>query len=544
MSKWRSSLERLLQFLLRPLIRLLRKLQSFGSSYNQLTRTCETLQQQLRTSQERNKIWQTYTKALSLARKCDRHELTQVILKFDPLLGEQRFDVDFAVGQALSFLLEAQPQTTQNLDAAWRLSERLDEPAAMREIQQQICLQGAQIGDSNLLLAKLLKRRNEGSLTTAELSQILNRFLENHTFQLADPWRAFLEQLRPDELPQMHQVYAVLDRSVEAAELAEVARDYRSAMRYLMPLSGQDVSLRALALADRLGDKTAIAQAHEKVAEHFWQTNHYPEALEHFQKAGNLERVSDCHQRLGELGFAIKCRPTISPEWVQDIRRALENTDRSHIEDQEFLAAVRSLKSVEDAWRGASQTAEADRTQHLLSEAVRTARSAFTAELQTREGDAAATDLFKRWSLLEETAGNYLEAGLQAEKAQDYFAASVLFEKANAFGQALIALQSASSEAVDSRKKAQLLEQGGDFFMAALLYERLGETDQAIALYEQAGEFLRAAELRQHQLGDAQAVFDHRFQDLLTRAGRVEQLAELVAQKASESGQSAEQKAR
>jgi molecular chaperone DnaK len=543
MSKRRSGLERLLQVLFSPLMRLLKKFQSFGNSRKQLARTCKTLQQQLETRQVADKVWQTYTKALSLASKCDRHELTQVILKFDPLLGEQRFNVGLAVVQALSFMLEAQPQTTQNLDAAWRLSQRLNEPASMREIQQQICLQGARIGDSNLLLAKFFKRRNEGSLTTSELFQILNSFLENHTFQSVDPWKSFLEQLRADELPQIHQVYAVLDRYVEAAELAEVARDYRSAIRYLMPLSGQDVSLRILALAERLGDETAITKAEEKVAEHFWQTNNYLNALEHFQKAGNLERVSDCHQRLGELGLAIECRPSISPEWMQDIRWALENIARSHIEHQEFLTAVHSLKSVEDAWRGASQTDEAERIHRLLSEAVRTARSAFTAELQTRE-EHAKTDLFKRWSLLEEAAGNYLEAGLQAEKAEDYFAASVLFEKANAFGQALVALQSASPEAVDSKKKAQLLEQGGDFFMAALLYERLGETEQAIALYEMAGEFPRAAELCQHQLGDDQAIFDHRFQDLLTRAGLVDKLAELVAAKASEPEKSPEQKAR
>ncbi len=543
MSNWRSNVERLFQALCRPLLRLLRTLQRWGSTHNQLARTCETLQRQLAVPQDRDKIWQTYAKALSLARRCDRHELTQVILKFDPLLGEQRSRIGLVIGQTLSFLLEAHPQTTPNLEAAWRLSQRLDEPASIQEIQQQICLQGAQIGESNLLLAKLLKRRNAGSLITAELSQILDRFLENHAFQLADPWKAFLEQFKLEELPQIHQVYAVLDRYVEASELAEAARDYRSAIRYLSPLTGQDIALRTLALTKRLGDEHAIAQAHQKVAENFWQAGNYANALEHFQKAGNLERASDCHQRLGELGLAIECRPTISPEWMQEIRRTLENAVRSQIEHQELLAAVRSLKSVEERWRGKAETAEADRTQRLLSEAVRTARSAFNVELQACEGQAT-TDLFKRWSLLEEAAGNYLEAGLHAEKAQDYFAASVLFEKANAFGQALVALQSAAPEAIDPRKKAQLLEQGGDFFMAALLYERLGETEQAIALYEQAGECLRAAELRQHQLGDDQALFDHRFQDLLTKAGRIEQLAELCAAKASEPGQSTEQRAR
>lgn len=434
------------------LIRILRRLQGSEKPHQQLVKTCETLQRQLATSQEKNKAWKTYAKALSLARKCDRTELTQIIFNFDPLFGEQSPSSMLPFGQALSFLLEAKPQTSQNLDAAWRLSQRLNEPSSIREVQQQICLQLGQIGDSNTLLAKLFKRHEEGSLTSAEISQIINNFLEKYSFELVDPWKAFLEQFKLDELPQIHQIYAVLERYVEASELAEAARDYRSAIRYLMPLPGKEIALRLLVLSNRLGDENAIAQAHQKVAESFWEESNYRDALEHFQKAGNLERASDCYHRLGELGLAIQLCPGNSPEWMQDIRRALENTVRSYIERQEFLAAVSLLKSVEEAWRGKSQEAEAGRTQNLLLEAVRTARSALTSELQISEGKPT-TDLFKRWSLVEEAAGNYLEAGLQAEKAQDYFTASVLFEKAGAFGQALVALESASANVPDSRKK-------------------------------------------------------------------------------------------
>ena len=132
MSKRKPGLKGLLQVLFSPLMRLLRKLQSFGNPHKQLARTCETLQQQLGTSQARDKVWQTYTRALSLARKCDRHELTQVIFKFDPLLGQSPSD-GVAIGQARSFLLEAKPQTAQNLDAAWRLSQRLHPPSSIQE---------------------------------------------------------------------------------------------------------------------------------------------------------------------------------------------------------------------------------------------------------------------------------------------------------------------------------------------------------------------------------------------------------------------------
>jgi molecular chaperone DnaK len=540
MSSWYENLKRLFQVLHRSLVSFLSKLQGLKEPEKQLQKTCEILQQQLAHPRTRDKAWQTYTRALLIAKKCNSAELSQIILRFDSYFDQHTPISTPIVGQSLSFLLEAKPQISQHLDAAWRLAQRLPE-ASMRAVQQQICLHLARLGESNLLLAKLLKQHREHALTASELSQILTAFLENHSFQQIDPWKAFLEQFNPDELPRIHQVYAILEHYDEASRLAEVAKDYRSAIRYLMPLYGQDVALRTLALAHQLGEENIIAQAHQKVAESYWQAGNTVDALKHFQKAGNLERVSDCHQKLGELGLAIQYRPTMSPEWRQEIQEILESTVRSQIEQREFLAAVCLLKSVEVAWRETSQTSEAERTQHLLLQAVRTVRSAFTLELQTCEGHSAI-ELHKRWSTLEEAAGNYLEAGLQAEKAQDYFAASVLFEKASAFGQALVALETAA-EGADPWKKAELLEQGGDFFMAALLYERLGNMEQAITLYEQSGEFLRAAELRDRQLGSEQVLFDARFQDLLVKAGRIEQLAERCVAKATEPGQSTDQKA-
>ncbi len=390
------------------------------------------------------------------------------------------------MGQALSFLLEAKPQNCQNLDAAWRREQRLNESSSMQEVQQDICLQVAKIGESNFLLAKLLIRYKEGYLSPTELWLIINTFLENHTFQLADAWKGFFEQLKPNELPQNHQVYALLTRYLEAADIAEENKDYRSAINYLTHLSGKEIAFRTLTLSNRLGDDV-IAEAHQKVAENLYQEGNYTDAAKSFHSSGNPEGASDCYQKLGEFELTIKCRPNISDEWMLSIRNALENKVRGYIERKEFTEAVGLLRTVTQAWQEKAQATEAQRTQRLLSEAVKTARSAFEVELQ-RSQSQSNTDFFKRWSLMEEVAGNYLEAGLQAEKAQNYFGVSVLFEKANAFGQALVALDSADRDAVKLIKKAQLQELGGDFYMAASLYEGLGEIDKAIALYERAGK--------------------------------------------------------
>lgn len=541
------NLKELLQALVRSLKRLLAKFRKSQQPQLQLADTCKKLQQQLAIPGASATAWETYGKALTLACQCGDDELIQVIGEFDPAFGEQVPTSSHFIGKILSGLLERKQPTQKSLDAAWRLAHRLNDPAAIVEIQQQICLRLARMNDPNSLLGKLLKLHNQRDLNSTNLSQVLTVFLVQSSFDPIAPWQAFFRQLQEAELPQIHQVYALIDRFQTAAELAQVQGDIRSALQYLMSVPGKPAAVQALDLANQLQDKQQTAHACDRIAQSDFDEGNYADALTYFQQSGNLQRVSDCYLKLGQFGLAIQSQPSINLEWRQELRSTMENLVRSNLDRQEFLPAIELLKAVADAWRQKSGLsdilAEADRTQRLLTDVVRTARLSLEAELR-RSADAPPPDLFKRWSLLEAAAGNYLEAGLQAEKAQDYFAASLLFEKAQAFGQALSALDVADPTAMNPLKKAQLLEQGGDFFMAGLLYERLNEIDLAIEMYDRAAEFPRAAELRQQQLGDAESVFDEKFKDLLVKAGRIERLAELCAARAYNGNCTPEEKSR
>jgi HEAT repeat protein/tetratricopeptide (TPR) repeat protein len=269
-----------------------------GYLYKQLVvEVCKILRQQIATPQDKSKVWPTYTKALSLARECDRDTLTQIIAEFDPLIKEQNLnDDDLAIEQTLSFLQKISFQNPQTLKAAWLLSKRLNQLSLRREVQQQICLQIARVGDSNLLINRLL----ESSLCLAEISQIIRDFFENHSPQTFAPWKAFLERFNLYELPQIHQVYAALERYEEASRLAEAVGDYSHAVCYLMTLSGREIAFRVLDLSERSGDRELTVKAHQKVAEIFWQEGNYRKALFHFQKAGNLEDARYCYEKLGE----------------------------------------------------------------------------------------------------------------------------------------------------------------------------------------------------------------------------------------------------
>ncbi|MCT7993152.1 Hsp70 family protein [Laspinema olomoucense] len=537
------------------------RLKAVGNPLPQLRRSCQSLEQLLALENpsytDREKIWKTYAQVLDCAARCDAvghytsgngSHLIQVIQEFEPRLGELPATGTFSAKRSLRILLKRDPVTAQALNAAWRLSARVQDPSFRQEIQQFICVETARIGEDNELLRKLVQRRQAGRLDAGELEAILSKLLGSNSFQENVPWKAFFLQLTPRELPRLHPVYGLIERWEEAANLAEELKDYRCAIAYRMRLGGKENALQLLSLSERIQSAEAIAQAHQKLGSCFWDEGDYITALEHFQKAGDLERASDCHYQLGNLPEAVQLRPSIRPEWIAQIRDRMETTVRSHLEHQEFLPSVRLLKALETAWRNHSPASrvqsEASRTQHLLGEILKTARAGFEGQLTEAQG-VRETEVYKAWSRLEEAAGNYQEAAMKAQQAQDYFTASLLFEKAGAFGQAVSALDEADREtsALVPQKKAQLLEQGGDFFRAGLLYEELGETDRAIAMYEQAKEFDRAAELRRQQVGDRQVVFDERFVELLTKAGRIEELAELYAAKAYEPERSPEEKA-
>ncbi|MCT7985442.1 Hsp70 family protein [Laspinema sp. A4] len=547
--------------LLRFFSHLLERLKAGGNPSSQLRRSCKSLEQLLALEHpsysDREKIWKTYAQVLDRAAKCDRvnrytsgngSHLIQVIHEFEPRLGTLLPTGTFSAKRSLKFLLTRDPVTVQALNAAWRLSARVQDASFRQEIQQFICVEIARMGEENELLRKLVQRRQAGRLDSGELEAILNPLLVSNSFQGNVPWKAFFLQLTPRELPRLHPVYGLIERWEEAANLAEAVKDYRCAIAYRMEMGGKENALQVLSLSERIQSSEAIAQAHQKVASCFWDEGDYTTALEHFQKAGDLERASDCHYQLGNLPEAVQLRPTLNPEWIAQVRDSMERTVRSHLDQDEFLPAVRLLKALETSWRkhsaGSQVQSEADRTQHLLGKVLKTARAGLEIQLTEAQG-VRETELLKAWSRLEEAAENYQEAAVKAQQAQDYFSASLLFEKAGAFGQALSALDSADCETTESipQKKAQLLEQGGDFFMAGLLYEELGETDRAIAMYEQAKEFERAAVLRRQQVGDRQVVFDERFIELLTKAGRIEELAELYAANAYEPERSPEEKA-
>jgi molecular chaperone DnaK len=342
----------------------------------------------------------------------------------------------------------------------------------------------------------LLDRRKRAQLGPQETEVIVKAFLDVRGFEVASPWVAFFEQLPQDQLPHIHQVYALLSRFREAADLAEEQGDFRSALRYLLESPGLEAARRAITLSEeRLRDSGSAVQAHRRAAEAFCHQGDYLSAAEHFKRAGDAERLSDCYLNAGRIADAIKSRPGISSAWLAVAREKTDDAVRQFGRKGDSLEAIRFIRDVVDSLgsKGDEECLhiEALRLEEILSSMVRTARASLTQEAR----GAAVT-------------------------------AALMFEKAGAYGQALRAFER-SPRGDQVERKAMLLEHGGDFFMAGLLYESLGQTEKAVTMFEQSGDFSRAAGLLRERLGDDKAAFDDRYLKMVTAAGRAEDVAQL-----------------
>ncbi len=494
----------------------------------------------------RQKALRHYFDALGHSARLGPEQVVHVVREFDPNFDAVVVADTAPLRKARSTLEAACTVTPETLEAMLRLCRLAGQKTAYRKVLQRQGSFLAQAGDTNLLLAHLFKRQQDGTLAPEELHATIQTYLERHRFDEHAPWNRFFASLPESMLPRLHQVFSVLGRPHEAAALAEAAGELRSAVTYLSAVPGKSAAVRALEIAEKLSDANAVTVAHRRLAECLWEQNRFADAAPHFKQAGQMDRTSDCHRRHGDFAAAIAARPDISSDWLTEVRDEAGHAVRRLLTARQFADAALLLGSVENACRARSDesalAAEADRIRQLLTEVVKTGRAAFEAETRSTQAQPGA-EVFKRWSQFEEAAGNLLEAGLQAELAQDYFGASLLFERAGAFGQALSALGKAA-QGDEPKRRAELLEQGGDFFMAGLLYERLGTVDKAVAMFEASGEFARAADLRRKQIGDAEVVFDDRWLDLLAKAQRADSLAELCLAQARTPGRTAADRSR
>jgi tetratricopeptide (TPR) repeat protein len=339
-------------------------------------------------------------------------------------------------------------------------------------VENFICLNLAARGDSDRLISKLWDRRNRGLLARPEIEAAVSAYLSAHRFDSASPWAAFFEQLGQDELPRIPEVHQLVGQSRGAAD---------AALRHLIQCPGKEAARQAVTLCEQIHNPKLATKAHHHAGEAFYQEADYLTAAMHFLKAKDPLRASDCYLLAGRIPDAIMLRQ-VSPAWLATVREKMDEVLREFVQRGAWLEAIRLVHRTIGLLRVRGSIvngnnehirSEAVRQEGVLDSLVRTARASLTEESQNAEPGA---EVFRRWSTIEEAAGNFLAAGLQAELGQDYVTAALMFEEAGASAHALRAFD--RSPRSDLEQRAELLERDGDFSRAVRLYKRLGQTEK------------------------------------------------------------------
>jgi molecular chaperone DnaK len=445
--------------------------------------------------------WACYQKALVAAIRCGGDAVTTLVLEFDPRFPPGRAPMvernghdPYLIGtvvhvpsletrslhKALTILLANKPVPDQKLEAADRLAVRLGDIDQIRRVEHLICLSLASRGESDRLISRLLGRRKCGLLARPEIEEVVSAYLSAHRFHIASSWVGFFEQLRQDELPRIHEVHEVLGRFRDEAD---------AALRSLLECAGTEAALRAVEVSEgQVHNPNLAIKAHHHAGEAFYQEGDYLTAAEHFLKAKDPSRASDCYLLAGRIPDAIRWRQ-VSPAWLAAVREWADHLLNEFVQQGAWLEAIQLVRGTAWSLRGKDIIAkdneeyirsEAARLEGILDSLVRTARASLIEESRNAEPGA---EVFRRWSAIEEAAGNFLEAGLQAESGQDHVTAVLMFEQAGAFEQARRAFD--RSPRSDLERRAERLEREGDFHRAGRLYGRLGQTEKVMEMYEQ-----------------------------------------------------------
>jgi molecular chaperone DnaK len=360
--------------------------------------------------------WTYYQQALEAAAKCGGAAISTVVLDFDHLFPAGPALTDQPIRDVLAILIDGEPLTHRALQAAHCLATRRADVVVIRRVEHQICLSLARRGDSNGLVAKLLDRQKWRLLTKQEIEEVVTTYLSEHTFETS-PWTGFFQQLPPDQIPEIHQVHALLGRFHDAANIAEQHGDLRIALRYVLQCSGTEAARQAVTLyEERVRDPQWAVKVHQFAGEAFYQEGSYATAAEHFHKANDAARLSDCYLKVGRIADAIKLRPEIAPPWLAEVRDKTDQILREFVQRGASLEAIRLecgiAESLRDKGTDECIGTELARLEDILRALVRTARASLVEESRNA---APGAEVFRRWSALEEAAGNFLEAGIQAE---------------------------------------------------------------------------------------------------------------------------------
>ena len=394
-------------------------------------------------------------------------------------------------------------------------------------------------GDANDLVNQLRRWRNLGLLDTVTTTRALQRHLTHLPLsQDAYLWSAFLNHLPESQLPELFEVHCFLGRGSHAVRLA----DTRAREREALICCAQSLELSDSLAGLRLTRRPEVVEEFRRLEEHignlYFEAGQYVEALPHYQQAGRMARLSECHERLGQFSEASASCPADQPERLARLVGHCQPDIDPLVERKEFVEAARRAKQLLTHLDRVVRETEAvsNRRDEVNNQwiAVLLAARRYFGEIIKQGGPSAQQPIYQAWSRFEEEVGELSRAAQLAEDGSDLYRAYLLYFRAELFGDADRVLKGDNTpKGLTARAEAR--ETGGDLIGAAQLYEKIGQWESAVRLFMQAGEFAAAARALLEWRGE-DAIEDPWLADCLRHTGDFLELARLCLQAVKRKG--------
>jgi molecular chaperone DnaK len=386
--------------------------------------------------------------------------------------------------------------------------------------------------DANLVVSYLQQWLAAGLLDAEALARALRGHLAHTPLDRnAHLWSAFFREVPESLLPDVFEVHCFLGHGSDAIRLADTPASQQRALDCCLR-SEQVADVRAgLALARRTADAELARALQERAGDLLLRSGQYTEALDSYLAADRPDRVSECHERLGQFAEAVATCPADQPDRLARLAQRCQLEVDELIDRMEFTQAAHRIRLLLDHLGRAAEATDQisachDDLSHMRAALLAEARGHFAEQAGAEPaGSAARRDACRAWSQFEEEAGELAPAARLAEDGGELYRASRLFRRAGRFGDADRVLQrDQTPEGLTDRARAR--EEGGDLIGAARLYEEAGQPDQAVGLLIRAGRFEAAAGGLLRWLGDA-AIEDPRLADCLRRSGAHDELVRI-----------------
>ncbi|WP_405807022.1 Hsp70 family protein [Streptomyces sp. NBC_00210] len=382
-------------------------------------------------------------------------------------------------------------------------------------------------GDAEKLVSWLHGLHETGALDAI----VLAAALEAHTARTklgsdATLWSAFFDHLPQPLVPDRFDVRLLLGRGADAVRLADTPAGQRAALECCVQSSRLEDLRAGLDLADAAGDAKSARLLSERAAELTLAEGRPEDALPYFERAGRRDRMSHCHEQLGDFRAALETCPENEPERLAHLAGECRAEIDSLVEQREHTEAVRRtrtlLSRLNQAEPAEAVTRRRDELERLRQAVTAVERRRLQGLFHSAPDDSGRRSVHEEWSRFEEEAGELLEAARHAEDAEEHYRAHRFYQAVERFGDADRVLHNDDSpEGLAARAEAR--EAGGDILGAARLHEQADRHAEAVVLYERADDPVAAAGCLIRWRGD-EAIEDPRLSGFLRRAGDIGEL--------------------